>query len=67
MTFYFILYILHSILENALQESVVELAKGNQRWIVLGLYSCVLNLQAQFWFDYNDIFTTGEFLFPSTF
>jgi len=31
MTFYFILYVLHSILENALQESVVELAKGNQR------------------------------------
>lgn len=41
--------------------------KGKSLLNCFGLYSCILHLQAQCLFNYNDIFTTGEFLFPSRF
>lgn len=44
-----------------------ETGKGKSVLNCLGLYSCILCLQAQCLFNYNDIFTTGEFLFLSRF
>lgn len=41
--------------------------KGKSLLNCFGLYSCILHLQAQCLFNYNYIFTTGEFLFPSRF
>lgn len=41
--------------------------KGKSVLNCLGLYYCILYLQAQCLFNYNDIFTIREFLFPSRF
>lgn len=62
LSLYFTLY---RVLEKALQTS--RNCKGKSGLSCLGLYSCILHLQALCLFNYNDIFTTGEILFPSRF